>query len=66
MRSGDKRPDQLPAASPALLPIDNDAESKRAANVEQLFGNVAPGLVQNTTEVLFCRLAECSFPPHRS
>src|SRR5467141_4907571 len=45
--------DQLPAASPALLPLDNDAEAKRAANVEQLFGKVAPGLVQNTTEVLF-------------
>src|SRR4030088_664176 len=24
--------DQLPAASPALLPLDNDAEAKRAAN----------------------------------
>jgi 4-carboxymuconolactone decarboxylase len=45
--------DQLPAASPALLPLDNDAEAKRAANVEQLFGKVAPGLVQNTIEVLF-------------
>ena len=45
--------DQLPAASPALLPLDNDAEAKRAANVEQLFGKVAPALVQNTTEVLF-------------
>ncbi|HTF25730.1 MAG TPA: carboxymuconolactone decarboxylase family protein [Candidatus Limnocylindria bacterium] len=45
--------DQLPAASPALLPLDNDAEAKRAANVEQLFGKVAPGLVQNTTDVLF-------------
>jgi 4-carboxymuconolactone decarboxylase len=45
--------DQLPTASPALLPLDNDAEAKRAANVEQLFGKVAPGLVQNTTEVLF-------------
>lgn len=44
---------QLPAASPALLPLDNDTESKRAANVEQLFGKIAPGLVQNTTEVLF-------------
>src|ERR1700730_11747943 len=45
--------DQLPAALPTLLAIDNDAEAKRAANVEQQFGNVAPGLVQNTTEVLF-------------
>jgi 4-carboxymuconolactone decarboxylase len=45
--------EQLSAASPSLLPLDDDAEAKRAANVEQLFGNVAPGLVQNTTEVLF-------------
>jgi 4-carboxymuconolactone decarboxylase len=45
--------DQLPAASPAPLPIDDDAEAKRAANVGQLFSKVAPGLVQNTTDVLF-------------
>ena len=45
--------DQLPPASPALLPLDNDAEAKRAANVEQLFGKVAPGIVQCTTDVLF-------------
>ncbi len=45
--------DQLPPASPALLPLNKDAEAKRAAAVEQQFGNVAPGLVQNTTEVLF-------------
>src|SRR3989454_2740008 len=45
--------DQLPSASPALLPLDNDAEAKRAAGVEQQFGNVAPGIVQYTTDVLF-------------
>jgi 4-carboxymuconolactone decarboxylase len=45
--------EQLPAASPSLLPLDDDAEAKRAANVEQLFGKVALGLVQNTTGVLF-------------
>jgi 4-carboxymuconolactone decarboxylase len=45
--------EQLSAASPSLLLLDDEAEAKRAANVEQLFGNVAPGLVQNTTEVLF-------------
>jgi 4-carboxymuconolactone decarboxylase len=44
---------ERPAASPAPLLLDNDAEVKRAANVEQLFGNVAPGLVANTTNVLF-------------
>src|SRR5437016_8056964 len=38
--------DQLPPASPSLLPLDKDAEAKRAAGVEQQFGNVAPGIVQ--------------------
>jgi 4-carboxymuconolactone decarboxylase len=45
--------DQLPAASPSPLPLDKEAEAKRAANVEQQFGNVAPGVVQYTTDVLF-------------
>ena len=45
--------DQPPPASPSLLPIDKDAEAKRAANVEQQFGKVAPGIVQYTTDVLF-------------
>jgi 4-carboxymuconolactone decarboxylase len=45
--------DQLPAASSALLPLNHDAEAKRAAAVEQQFGNVAPGIVQYTTDVLF-------------
>jgi 4-carboxymuconolactone decarboxylase len=45
--------DQLPAASPKLLPIDQDAEEKRAAGVQQQFGEVAPGVVQYTTDVLF-------------
>src|SRR6266566_3282923 len=45
--------DQLPLASPALLRLDNDAEAKRAAGVEQQFGNVAPGIVKYTTDVLF-------------
>ncbi len=45
--------DQLPPASPARLPLDKDGEAKRAAAVEQQFGNVAPGIVQYTTDVLF-------------
>src|SRR5438309_7313882 len=45
--------DQLPPVSPALLPLDKDAEAKRATVVEQQFGNVAPGIVQYTTDVLF-------------
>ena len=45
--------DQLPPASPAPLPLDKNGEAKRAAAVEQQFGNVAPGIVQYTTDVLF-------------
>jgi 4-carboxymuconolactone decarboxylase len=44
---------QLPAASPILLPLNKEAEEKRAAGVEQQFGKVAPGIVQYTTDVLF-------------
>ncbi len=46
-------PDQLPAASPALLPLDKATEEKRATAVEQQFGSIAPGIVQYTTDVLF-------------
>src|SRR5882724_463452 len=35
--------DQLPAASPQLLPLDEAAETQRATRVEQQFGSVAPG-----------------------
>jgi 4-carboxymuconolactone decarboxylase len=45
--------DQLPAASPPLLPLDEAAEAQRAARVEQQFGGVVPGIVQYTTDVLF-------------
>ncbi|MBI2810621.1 MAG: carboxymuconolactone decarboxylase family protein [Candidatus Melainabacteria bacterium] len=43
----------LPLASPELLPLDKEAEDMRAAHVMQQFGAVAPGVVQNTTEILF-------------
>jgi 4-carboxymuconolactone decarboxylase len=45
--------DQLPPASPPLLPLDQAAEAERAARVAQQFGTVAPGIVQYTTDVLF-------------
>src|SRR5438445_8469009 len=45
--------DQLPPASPVPLPLDKDAEAKRAVAVEQQFGKVAPGVVQYTADVLF-------------
>jgi 4-carboxymuconolactone decarboxylase len=45
--------DQLPAASPPLLPLDEAAEAQRASRVAQQFGTVFPGVVQYTTDVLF-------------
>jgi 4-carboxymuconolactone decarboxylase len=45
--------DQLPAASPQLLPLDQAAEDRRAATVQQDVGPVSPGLVQFTGDVLF-------------
>ncbi|RJG04265.1 carboxymuconolactone decarboxylase family protein [Noviherbaspirillum sedimenti] len=47
------KPEQLPAAMPKLLPLDETTEAQRAATVEKQFGNVAPGVVQYTTDVLF-------------
>jgi 4-carboxymuconolactone decarboxylase len=48
--------DQLPAASPALLPLDEAAEAQRAERVGQQFGATVPGIVQYTTDVLFREL----------
>ncbi|MBK4738524.1 carboxymuconolactone decarboxylase family protein [Noviherbaspirillum sp. DKR-6] len=45
--------DQLPHAKVDLLPLDKEAEEKRATSVEQNFGKVAPGVVKYTTEALF-------------
>ena len=45
--------DQLPAAAPSLLPLDEEAEATRVAQVNELVGSAAPGLVQDTTDVLF-------------
>ena len=45
--------DQLPAAEPNLLTLDEGTEANRAQLVSQSFGSTAPGLVQYTTNVLF-------------
>lgn len=45
--------DQLPGVSPQLLPFDEGTEAQRATAVEQNFGDVAPGVVQYTTDLLF-------------
>ena len=44
---------QLPDASAPQLQLDEAAEAQRATRVSQQFGDVAPGLVQYTTDVLF-------------
>jgi 4-carboxymuconolactone decarboxylase len=46
-------PQDLPPASPQLLPLDEAAEAKRAAHVEQQMGAIVPALVRDTTDVLF-------------
>jgi 4-carboxymuconolactone decarboxylase len=46
-------PDQLPQASPRLLPINEASEADRATRVGQQFGAVFPGVVQYTTDFLF-------------
>jgi 4-carboxymuconolactone decarboxylase len=45
--------EQLPAAAPQLLPLDEKAEAARVARVEEGTGPASPGLVRDTTEVLF-------------
>ena len=45
--------DQLPAAAPMLLPLDEEREAQRAAAVEETTGPASPGLVRDTTDVLF-------------
>ena len=45
--------DQLPPASPQLLPLDQAAEHQRATRVQQDVGPVSQSLVDYTGEVLF-------------
>jgi 4-carboxymuconolactone decarboxylase len=44
---------RLPSVSPMLLPLDEAAEAQRAAHVGAQFGESFPGMVQNTTDILF-------------
>jgi 4-carboxymuconolactone decarboxylase len=48
--------DQLAQVSPKLLPLDQASEADRAKRVGEQFGNVSPGVVQYTTDVLFLDL----------
>jgi 4-carboxymuconolactone decarboxylase len=49
-------PDQLPAATGPQLALDEAAEAQRAKRVGEQFGKIAPGVVEYTTDVLFCDL----------
>jgi 4-carboxymuconolactone decarboxylase len=49
-------PDQLPPAKEKLLPINEEAEKQRATQVGNNFGDMSPGLVENTTDLLFREL----------
>ncbi len=48
--------DQLPPAKVELLPLNEEAETQRATQVSNNFGQISPGLVQNTSELLFREL----------
>jgi 4-carboxymuconolactone decarboxylase len=45
--------DQLPPASPTLLPLDQNAEAQRASRVQESAGPISPGLVLFTGNLLF-------------
>lgn len=45
--------DQLPPAKETLLPLNEETEKQRATQVANNFGAVSPGLVENTTDLLF-------------
>ncbi|MBB6367471.1 4-carboxymuconolactone decarboxylase [Xanthomonas sacchari] len=47
---------QLPPASPPLLPLNEEAERQRAATVEANVGSISPGLVKFTADPLFLDL----------
>lgn len=48
--------DQLPAARAELLPLNKPAEAAREKLVRESYGDVAPGVVSDTTNVLFLDL----------
>jgi len=45
--------DQLAPAQMQLLPADEKADAERAKSVDKALGDAAPGLVKDTTDVLF-------------
>ena len=53
--------DQLPPPKEKLIPLNEVAEAQRATQVSSNFGQVSPGLVQNTT---ICSSAICGCGLH--
>lgn len=45
--------DQLPEISPELLPLNEEAEATRAAQVQENFGETSQGVLENTSKFLF-------------
>ncbi len=45
--------EQLPAADPELLPLDEEAEADRERRVQEAYGDVSQGVVDNTRDLLF-------------
>ena len=45
--------EQLPEADPQLLPLDEEAEAERERRVQESYGAVSQGVVDNTRELLF-------------
>ena len=48
--------DRLPAADPDLLPLDEAEEERRERFVQERFGDVSKGVVDNTRDLLFLDL----------
>lgn len=46
-------PDQLPEASPSLLPLDSEKDAPRQATVESTVGPTSPGVADYTNGLLF-------------
>lgn len=45
--------DDLPAADPDLLPLNEEAEAARQKNVQSTYGSISQGVVDNTEQFLF-------------
>lgn len=48
--------DDLPPVDPELLPLNEEAEAQREESVQNNYGNVSPGVVETTREILFLDL----------